>query len=449
MFETILDNTLNEAYFYRDKKYANLEGVLDQIFEDYGENSYVSYTHIDKLGINPRSQYDTPLGIYMYPLNYIIDNNYKVPFAGDRPFLNVVRFKNVDNIIKLANKAPTQDEKNSINRLISKVKPEGDDWPSSYDQWAQFLLVSKNYEMRSNYSILWLALRELSHNNPIKWRKLFIRTGIEGIVDNNTGTIHQAEPTQAVAFAQSSLRIIERLANTDSKMVRQSSDGNYEVVDAYGRRYGKYDDIYRAREVASKKSVSKSNMDSVLEKYIAKDNFKAIETIITKFSDKYKLSDSAYYLSFCRAAKDRAFNSFYVLLKHISNDKFNRVLKEGSDILKVLGGWQSKFGFAALEYLIGSDSYRKINAKELKYSPEIIDFIEDDDNDEFDLDDIISKNYTFYSSEELTQHKDDIKKLSEIMELVKPRDITVENLENLRKEYIVNASYGIESWVPF
>ena len=31
------------------------------------KNLFVSFTTVDKLGINPQSHYDTPLGIYSYP----------------------------------------------------------------------------------------------------------------------------------------------------------------------------------------------------------------------------------------------------------------------------------------------------------------------------------------------------------------------------------------------
>jgi hypothetical protein len=32
------------------------------------DNFYISYTAIDKIGVNPRSSYNTPVGIYSYPL---------------------------------------------------------------------------------------------------------------------------------------------------------------------------------------------------------------------------------------------------------------------------------------------------------------------------------------------------------------------------------------------
>jgi len=63
---------------------------------------YISFTDIDKIGINPRSKYNTPLGIYTYPLREVWDT-YKfdqtkspgqsVPFAGEAPFIWILRKK--------------------------------------------------------------------------------------------------------------------------------------------------------------------------------------------------------------------------------------------------------------------------------------------------------------------------------------------------------------------
>jgi hypothetical protein len=83
---------------------------------------FVSFTAIEKLGINPGSEYDTPNGIYAYPLSYIIREFLKkfkdikqapdtpmdviVPFAGDASWVNV--FKCNGNVVSLSdNKAVT------------------------------------------------------------------------------------------------------------------------------------------------------------------------------------------------------------------------------------------------------------------------------------------------------------------------------------------------------
>ena len=75
---------------------------------------YISFTAIDKIGINPQSHYNTPVGIYCYPLsefykNYIgTGNNIKqtqvsigtfAPFAGNSQYINFIRVKDKSHFV--------------------------------------------------------------------------------------------------------------------------------------------------------------------------------------------------------------------------------------------------------------------------------------------------------------------------------------------------------------
>lgn len=71
-------------------------------------NYYVTFVEIPKFGINPRSLYNTPMGIYSYPLftkdifDIIINNKnpMKVPFVGTAKY--VILFKDYNQINKVA-----------------------------------------------------------------------------------------------------------------------------------------------------------------------------------------------------------------------------------------------------------------------------------------------------------------------------------------------------------
>ena len=78
----------------------NLKQTPFSIFKELKkeESWFVSFTHLDKLGINPRSIYETPLGVYCYPLkdyqqqieqNQTFFNSF--PFASDSPD-NIINF---------------------------------------------------------------------------------------------------------------------------------------------------------------------------------------------------------------------------------------------------------------------------------------------------------------------------------------------------------------------
>lgn len=84
-------------------------------------NLFVSFTKLDKLGVNPLSEYDTPIGIYAYPAQYVdeVVGKYnpmnKLPFAGDSPYVNL--FNAQGNIIDISKMSP-----NEVNGYYKKYQ---------------------------------------------------------------------------------------------------------------------------------------------------------------------------------------------------------------------------------------------------------------------------------------------------------------------------------------
>lgn len=84
------------------RKSRNLDkSVLDELKKYVNNGHYMSYTVIDKLGINPRTGYNTPVGIYSYPIIDSIYNNIDrakrldaVPYMGEAPFVWIFKPKN-------------------------------------------------------------------------------------------------------------------------------------------------------------------------------------------------------------------------------------------------------------------------------------------------------------------------------------------------------------------
>lgn len=67
-------------------------------------NAFVSFTSINKLGINPQSKYDTPIAVYSYPLDYVVQQKIDfLPFAKTAPYINVF---NVDGNVIECHKLP-------------------------------------------------------------------------------------------------------------------------------------------------------------------------------------------------------------------------------------------------------------------------------------------------------------------------------------------------------
>lgn len=82
------------------------------------DDVYISFTEIDKIGINPRSKYNTPVGIYTYPLKELVKLHLNidprtlerekvtnkigdyVPFAGNAKYVNFIRVKDKSHFIE-------------------------------------------------------------------------------------------------------------------------------------------------------------------------------------------------------------------------------------------------------------------------------------------------------------------------------------------------------------
>ena len=188
------------------------------------KNLFVTFTTVEKVGINPGSTYATPLGIYTYPLAYVIKNIHqlgnsfeiRVPFAGKAPFISVL--KSTGNLVDLADEETCLQYAKKI--LGSDEHPE-DIIPDSYNKypdpvtfWSASLYMA-NGESESPKTSVDIAKR---------WNRVFRNAGIDGVVDSEgKGIIHPNEPTQAVFFHTGAFRVIKRITNN------QNSGSPYKV----------------------------------------------------------------------------------------------------------------------------------------------------------------------------------------------------------------------------
>jgi len=171
------------------------------------DNLVVSYTSINKIGINPKSKFDTPFGIYFYPLKYVIDWELNVPFAGDQPYINVCEIVRPNKILHMQKTVEPQLGIDLLMKTFSETEVEN----------AIARIKTKGLDIRSSYSTVWLATRLISNENPILWNTNLRKLGIDGFFDHGTGTIHTFEPTQGVVFTANALKVIHVIENKKNK----------------------------------------------------------------------------------------------------------------------------------------------------------------------------------------------------------------------------------------
>jgi len=222
---------------------SELAAELARSLKNTGDTSnlFVSFTSIDKLGINPMSKYQTPLGIYSYPADYVerkIGINKpmsNLPFAGDSPYATI--FKSKGNIINLPEMSAA--EANEYYEKIANLwsKKSGKPWKTSVDEIESIIndasskakfsndvggrfwyvtmkvseLIGKVASEKENWDEFDNNLNKTSH--PIAWNNLFRSIGIAGCIDTGVGIIHTSEKAQAVFFDIGAINVIKRVYN--------------------------------------------------------------------------------------------------------------------------------------------------------------------------------------------------------------------------------------------
>lgn len=237
--------------FPRPSVFRELEDYKDK--DDY----YISFTQIEKIGINPQSKYDTPLGIYTYPLKeawreYNLDLGVtireKIPFAGSSPNIYLLKKKEGVKFVNSAREYSYSDLKNDLKKLKAYVLDNKEKFylnfkekkPNKitsiavdyyFDKWSREA-INQSYPI----SKLWNVTRNLCFNmeekqegkykepkpiNSVKWNALFRKVlGYQGFADKTgLGYIHPGEPVQAVFFTTRAFEVVKLLRNKESQAV--------------------------------------------------------------------------------------------------------------------------------------------------------------------------------------------------------------------------------------
>lgn len=198
---------LNESREIREEK-RSLENFLEK-YKDVPDAMFSFRNYVDDektgkhnplIGINPKTKFSTPNGIYGYPLKESIGKY--LPFASDRPI--VVVYKPKPNVPVIRTSSFSTYELLQKITLLSKI--------TNFSEKELRDLVEDEIveEYKKNPAqTLWSLVREISNKNIHKWAKIMISLGIPILIDDNaSGTIHENEPTQCVVFGKNFVEIV-------------------------------------------------------------------------------------------------------------------------------------------------------------------------------------------------------------------------------------------------
>lgn len=214
---------------------AQLRAMYDQTTDTAGgtKNLFISLTELEKLGINPNSEHESPLAIYAYPVEYVLqtvgesEDMKLLPYAGDKPWINVF---SVDprGILKLDELSPEQEQHyyQQILQYVAQAAQQNGRSPKSYLKSAREVIEFAEDDADEGHlpaGRLWHVIMEISNilariNRSNKqwrafWNKLLRELGIRGMMDPGLGVIWLLEKTQAAFFDPTMIKNVQRIAN--------------------------------------------------------------------------------------------------------------------------------------------------------------------------------------------------------------------------------------------
>lgn len=197
-------------------------------------NAYISFTDIQKVGIKPTSEYNTPLGVYAYPVqacwNEIEYNS--LPFAGNRPYVQVLiaqgnvqelsTYKNLEaDIAKLRARY-----KETVHHFYAgmeesfKEKTPDEAFDHLLSTWGS-KPNTQPFGAVTNMDAVWLwnithaIVSMLPGEKPsVNWNRMFRELGYDGFSDKaGQGIIHRNEPKQAAFFSSRAYKHVAMFPN--------------------------------------------------------------------------------------------------------------------------------------------------------------------------------------------------------------------------------------------
>lgn len=250
LFELFLD----EAQPH--KELVGHRGALEWINQNVPADQYAQYgvtlTMINKLGVNPRSTYNTPLGIYFYPLNFYVDlvkRGEAPPFPENPKFIQIFRITadpsqvlNLDTMTEKDFRGYIREIKSRFEefaRAIPEAESRLDDGREGTDNLMDSIVDDSMGAARVQTPAgrFWYVLWDLSRtvfNIPWErkkqrnevyqaqrsatiWNWLSRQLGIAVYLDTQ-GVIHENEPTQGVVMDPAAVELVKTLSVGDSRV---------------------------------------------------------------------------------------------------------------------------------------------------------------------------------------------------------------------------------------
>ena len=219
-YQNIFDTKLLQTLLERDlRHYTPALQKLKSYSKD--PNYFVSFTSIEKIGINPKNAFSTPIGVYAYKLKDIWEDWIQGDefFGKDRPYINLIRL-NTDRVCYLNEYKFTKSNLDLLQEEISSIDPSNNINTFIEDRKKEIERDSSVYKNTGDGALLWKTTETISKlkstSSPKSyttyWNKLFRQLGYDCVIDGGS-IIHLLQNSQAVFFVPSSYELVDRIDN--------------------------------------------------------------------------------------------------------------------------------------------------------------------------------------------------------------------------------------------
>lgn len=239
---------------------------------------YITFTTLNKAGINPKSAFNTPNGVYTFPLAltwqmYQVDDyknfNQYPNFVQDRPYIQVLKYTGHGRQLIISSNPHTSnytddDLTKDLATLQKKYHIDDSEMNRNKESATHFQGYYDEVPTQGPAAILWTITRTIAYgelhkrkrskgydydnddpSNPASrvtndWASVFRSLGIQLIVDEFHAVIHEAEPCQAVFFSSKAFKHIDTaLVTRKQENTPKSKSINIDHVIDYTERNGR------------------------------------------------------------------------------------------------------------------------------------------------------------------------------------------------------------------
>jgi len=217
--EALREEALNEITRYEEEMGKDVDfaaEVRKYVSKSQPTRYAFTMTSIPKVGLNPGTNFNTPAGVYAYPLNVayyrkLIEN--KLPFQSEAPYCNIMKLNLNGKWLYTSGKGMDRSTQADLDAAIAAAEPHQVRWAERYGSHYNLGIDSKIFDITFS-----ATQASKSPKSTVAWTSLLRKLGYIGVYDPGNKVIHPSEPNQLVCLDPSAY---EWVATYETKTIRK------------------------------------------------------------------------------------------------------------------------------------------------------------------------------------------------------------------------------------